>query len=231
MEDRRSGTKDRRSAWKPRTIRRAHAEPGPDPAPPTVPGPIPWIPTGAASEVTRGARSYTLCAIDGGAATGSEPAIQSSIPEAFRHLPLRLRLVEPPATDAPRPLTVLLVDDNHHHRIPLLRALRAETYNVLYAADGARGEDLFRTSLREIDALIACGEMRRMSGFELARSVRSARPEIAVLLMGRPLTSPERADSPFERGFPVIEEPFAPEQLTRRLAEVLAASRSKDCPE
>jgi DNA-binding response OmpR family regulator len=102
---------------------------------------------------------------------------------------------------------------------------------VLYAADGARGEDLSQTSLREIDALIACAEMRRMSGFELARRVRSARPEIAVLLMRSSFASAEHAEGPFECDFPEIEEPFTPEQLTRRLAEVLAASRSKDCPE
>ena len=133
-----------------------------------------------------------------------------------------------PVTDAPRPLTVLLVDDNHHHRIPLLRALRAERYDVLYAADGARGEELFRTSLREIDALIACAEMRRMSGFELARRVRSARPDIAVLLMGHASSGPEYADGRLERGFSVIDDPFTPEQVTSRLAEILDASRSKD---
>ena len=163
--------------------------------------------------------------IDGGTTTLSGPVVRSSIPEA-RQLPLRL--VEPPVTDAPRPFTVLLVDDQHHHRIPLLRALRAERYEVLYAADGARGEDLFQTSLREIDALIASAEMRRMSGFELARRLRSARPEIAVLLMCRSFTSPQRADR-LEYGFPLIEEPFTPEQLTGRLAEVLAAIRGKDC--
>ena len=133
--------------------------------------------------------------------------------------------------DARRPLTVLLIDDNHHHRIPLLRALCAERYDVLYAADGARGEDLSWTSPREIDALIACAELRWMSGFELARRVRSARPEIAVLLMCRSSTSSEHADRSFEHGFAVLEEPFTPEQLTRRLAEVLAESQSKDCPE
>jgi CheY-like chemotaxis protein len=234
MEDR-SGTKDRGSAWKPRKNHPAPARPGPDPPPPTVPGPIPWIPTAAVSEVTRDARSHPrsdalmMRVIDGGAATPSEPAIQSSAADAFRQLPLRL--VEPPVADAPRAHTVLLIDDNHHHRIPLLRALRAERYDVLYAADGARGEDLFRTSPHEIDALIAPAEMRHMSGFELARRVRSARPEIAVLLMCRSFTSADHADSPFERGFPVIEEPFNPEQLTRRLAELLAASPSTDCPE
>ena len=155
--------------------------------------------------------------------------MSASAPEPFSQLPLRL--VEPPVTDAPRRRTVLLVDDNHHHRIPLLRALRAEGYDVLYAADGPRGEDLSRTSVREIDALIACAEMRRMSGFELARRVRGARPEIAVLLMCRSSTSPDHADTAIERGIPLIEEPFSPEQLTRRLAEVLAASRSRECRE
>jgi DNA-binding response OmpR family regulator len=162
-----------------------------------------------------------------GAATLSEPAIQPST-EAFRQLPLRL--VEP-VTDAPRRRTVLLVDDNHHHRIPLLRALRAEGYDVLYAADGARGEDLSQTSFHEIDVLIATADMRRMSGHELARRVRGARPEIAVLLMCRSFTSAEHADSHLERGFSVIEEPFTPEHLTRRLVEVLAASRDDDRPE
>jgi len=49
--------------------------------------------------------------------------------------------------------------------------------------------------------------------------------------MCRSFTSPEHADSPFELGFPTIEEPFTPEQLTRRLTEILAASRSTDWPE
>ena len=169
-------------------------------------------------------------AIDVGAATLGEPAIPSSTLESFR--PVSLQIVAPPVTHAPRRLTVLLIDDNHHHRIPILRALRAERYDVLYAADGARGEELFRASLREIDALIACAAMRRMSGFELARRVRSARPEIAVLLMCESQASPGRAGNPFEPpGFPVIEEPFTPEQLTRRLAEVLSASGDSDCAE
>jgi len=167
--------------------------------------------------------------IDGGASTLSDLPIQSNIPEALCRLPLRL--VEPPVASAPRPLTVLLIDDNHYHRIPLLRALRAERYDVLYAADATRGEELFRTSLREIDALIACAEMTRMSGFELARRVRSARPEIAVLLMSSSSTSARPADRPSELGFSMIEEPFTPEQLTRRLAEILVACRSRDWSE
>jgi len=229
MEDR-SGMRHRRRASKPRTNRRVGAQPGPNPAPPPIPGPIPWIPTDAVSEVERVARSrqrsvVLMRVIDGGASTPSDLAIPANTPEALCRLPLRL--VEPPVASAPRPLRVLLIDDNHHHRIPLLRALRAEKYDVLYAADPNRGEELLRTSLREIDALIACAEMTRMSGFELARRVRSAHPEIAVLLMSGS-ASARAADRPSELGFSMIEEPFTPEQLTRRLAEILVACRSRD---
>ena len=91
-----------------------------------------------------------------------------------------LPLPEPPTETSRRSLTVLLVDDNHQHRIPLVRALRDQQHNVLYAASGDRGAELFRTSLREIDALVACSEMKRLDGFDLARRVRLASPEIGL---------------------------------------------------
>src|SRR5258706_4908630 len=124
-------------------------------------------------------------AIEANPSTLREPVLRPSTPQEFWQ-PGR-SLVEPPAPTARRPLTVLLVDDNHHHRIPLVRALREQKYNVLYAASGPRGEDLSRTSLDEIDALVICAEMKRMGGFELARRLRRARPEIGVLMMCRHL--------------------------------------------
>lgn len=137
-----------------------------------------------------------------------------------------LPLPEPPTETSRRSLTVLLVDDNHHHRIPLVRALRGQKYDVLYAASGPRGEDLSRTSHHEIDALVACVDMKRMGGFELARRLRRARPEIGVLMMCRHSARSEEARIVLERGFSVIEEPFTPEDLCRRLTGVLASRRN-----
>jgi DNA-binding response OmpR family regulator len=138
-------------------------------------------------------------------------------------------LAEPTAETVRRPLTVLLVDDSHHHRIPLVRALRGQKYDVLYAASGPRGEDLSRTWRHEIDALVVCADMKRMGGFELARRLRRERPEIGVLMMCRRSASPQDARIVLERGFPVIEEPFTPEDLCRRLTGVLAARPDKVC--
>jgi DNA-binding response OmpR family regulator len=125
---------------------------------------------------------------------------------------------------------VLLVDDQHH-RAPLLRALRDQKHTVLYADDGASGENLFRTSQLEIDALVARADMNRMSGFELARRLRRVRPEIRVLLVCRHFAGPDEAHAARERGYPVIEEPFTPEDLCRRLAGLLASQRNDSCAE
>jgi DNA-binding response OmpR family regulator len=125
---------------------------------------------------------------------------------------------------------VLLVDDQHH-RTPLLRALRDQKHTVLCADDDAGGENLFGTSQIEIDALVACADMNRMSGFELARRLRRVRPEIRVLLMCRHFAGPDEAHAARERGYPVIEEPFTPEDLCRRLVGLLASQRNDSCTE
>jgi two-component system cell cycle sensor histidine kinase/response regulator CckA len=153
-------------------------------------------------------------AIYPGASDASEPLRRSKPPEVSLH----------PALG--RAFTVLLVDDNHHHRIPLLRALREQGYNVLYAADGVSGDALCHESQLEIDALIACADMKRMCGSELARRVGRMRPDVRVLVMWRHFEGPEEAHRAYEHGYAGIEEPFTPEQLCRRLTGLLASPRT-----
>jgi DNA-binding response OmpR family regulator len=73
--------------------------------------------------------------------------------------------------------------------------------------------------------------MNRMCGFELARRLRRVRPEIRVLLMCRRFAGPDEAHGARERGYPVIEEPFTPEELCRRLKGLLASPRNDSCAE
>jgi DNA-binding response OmpR family regulator len=168
-------------------------------------------------------------AMHAGASAAGEPVLQPRpLPDVGRFPALRLAVA--PNAAPQRPFSVLLVDD-HHHRTPLLRALRDQKYTVLSAADGASGEHLFQTSRLEIDALIACADMNRMCGFELARRLRRVRPEIRVLLMCRHFAGPDAARGARERGYPVIEEPFTPEELCRRVTALLASPRNDACAE
>jgi DNA-binding response OmpR family regulator len=169
-------------------------------------------------------------AIHAGASAAGEPVLQPRLPPDVSRLPA-LRLAVPRHVAPQHRFSVLLVDDDHHHRIQLLRALRDQGHNVLHAADGASGENLFQTSQLEIDALVACSDMNRMCGFELARRLRRVRPEIRVLLMCRHFAGPDEAHGAHERGYPVIEEPFTPEELCRRLMGLLASPRNDSCAE
>lgn len=162
-----------------------------------------------------GVRSYAPVAVmrtnHAGASALSEPWLRPNPPEVSRYPALA------------RSFSVLLVDDNLQHRIPLLSALRDQGHRVFDAADGASGEALCRASQLEIDALVACADMKRMGGFELARRVGRMRPDVRVLLMWRHFEGPEEAHRAYEHGYAVIEEPFTPEELCRRLTGLLAA--------
>ena len=162
-----------------------------------------------------------------GASPVSEPLLRPNPPEVSWHP--ALRLVGQPAPAPQRSFGVLLVDDNPQHRILLLRALRNQGHSVLHAADGASGETLCRASQLEIDALVACADMKRMCGFELARRVGRMRPEVRVLLMWHHFEGPEEAHRAYGRGYAVIEEPFTPEELCRRLTGLLALPRNDAC--
>ncbi len=169
-------------------------------------------------------------AIHAGASAAGERVLQPRPPPDVSRLPA-LRLAVPPNAAPQRPFSVLLVDDSSHHRTPLLRALRDQKHSVLYAADGASGENLFQTSRFEIDALVACADMNRMCGFELARRLRRVRPDIRVLLMCRHFAGPDEARGAHGRGYPLIEEPFTPEELCRRLMGLLTSQRNDSCAE
>jgi DNA-binding response OmpR family regulator len=97
---------------------------------------------------------------------------------------------------------------------------------VLHAADGVSGDALCQASQLEIDALVACADMRRMCGPELAHRVRRKRPEVRVLLMRHHCEGPVDERRDYERGYAGIEEPFTPEQLCGRLAGLLASPRA-----
>ena len=154
-----------------------------------------------------------------GASAAGEAVLQPRLSPNLCRLP-DLRVASPQ-----RPFHLLLVDDDHQHGTPLLRALRAHRHIVLYAIDGASGENLFRASQLEIDALVTRADMNRMCGFELARRLRRVRPEISVLLMCRHFAGPDSADDARERGYHVIEEPFTPDELCRRVTGLLASPR------
>ena len=143
----------------------------------------------------------------------------------------RVNGVASPTTATSSTFGVLLVDDNHHHRIPLVPALRMRGYRVLHAAGAESAEAICRTTRHPIHILVAREEMKRMDGADLARRLKLERPDIQILLMrsrhfGRGLTTEEPTASIEKPDSALIQDPFTPAELCERVSGLLASSES-----
>ncbi len=117
--------------------------------------------------------------------------------------------------------TVLLVDDEEIVRRLARQVLDETGYTVLEAADAHEALEIARGHEGEIDLVLTDVVMPHMSGRELARRLHIRRPETKVLFMS---DYPERAMTTDDRGTamgPLLEKPFTPEGLKRRVRDAL----------
>jgi len=117
------------------------------------------------------------------------------------------------ATDHPRRSVIAVVDDDRSVLESLAMLLASAAYDVrLFESARALLES---GGLREIDCLISDVGMPVMDGFELARTVRAARPELPVIVItGRPDLL-NRSTLAYPEYYRVFTKPFdGPELLT-----------------
>jgi CheY-like chemotaxis protein len=117
--------------------------------------------------------------------------------------------------------TVLLVEDEPQVRVLTERVLGSQGYRVLCAGDPEMALDIASKHDGPVDVLVAGLVLPRMSGRELAETMRRARPEMRVLFVSGYTheTLFERGTIEEQAGF--LEKPFSVESLLRKLREVL----------
>ena len=121
--------------------------------------------------------------------------------------------------------TVLLVEDEPQVRVLTERVLGSQGYRVLCAGDPDLALDIARKHDGAIDALVAGLVLPRMSGRELAETVRRARPEIRVLFVSGYTHETVFDGGAIEEQSAFLEKPFSVDSLLRKLREVLDAPR------
>jgi PAS domain S-box-containing protein len=119
--------------------------------------------------------------------------------------------------------TLLLVEDEEGVRTFARRALEDSGYQVLMAASGADAMDLARRHSGPIHLLLTDVVMPGLSGRELAEQLVAERPDVRVIF-----TSGYTDDETVRHGVreaetAFLQKPFTPEQLGRRIREVLDA--------
>jgi two-component system cell cycle sensor histidine kinase/response regulator CckA len=117
--------------------------------------------------------------------------------------------------------TVLVVEDEEEVRKLAVRILQKQGYKVLEASQG--NEALFICEQHEepIHLLVTDVVMPGMSGRELSERLTSLRPEIKILYMSGHTNSAIVHHGVLEPGVNLLQKPFTPEALARKVREVL----------
>ena len=131
---------------------------------------------------------------------------------------------EPAATGPPGAgAAVLVVEDDEVVRRMTARALSEAGYTTMEAEDGQAALDLIGEG-HPLHLVVTDLGMPRMDGYQLARRLRADLPGLPVLLIsGHVHEDPEGLSG---ETWSLLRKPFPPEELVRRVTELLAASRS-----
>jgi CheY-like chemotaxis protein len=120
----------------------------------------------------------------------------------------------------PRPLSVLLVDDNTDVRQLTRRILEGAGFQVWEAAEGFEALGVLAT-MAPVDVVVADIRMPKMDGWELAAHLARTAPSLPVMF----ISGYAEHSGPQTVAGPVLEKPFRPEALIVLLRELLARDR------
>jgi PAS domain S-box-containing protein len=120
--------------------------------------------------------------------------------------------------------TVLLVEDDESLRMLAREILTVQGYAVLEAASPRDALRVHQTHGGRIDLLLTDVVMPEMNGRQLADHLKIARPEMAVLFMsGYTGAALGQRGEATEFAGHLLQKPFTPDGLSRRVREVLDA--------
>jgi CheY-like chemotaxis protein len=117
--------------------------------------------------------------------------------------------------------TVLVVEDEPGVRHLARDVLASHGYRVIEAADGNEALRLVEAQAEPIDLLLTDVVMPGMSGAELARRFQALRPNARVLFASGYADDAVVSHGVQHDGVPFLQKPFEPDDLVRRVREVL----------
>jgi two-component system, cell cycle sensor histidine kinase and response regulator CckA len=146
------------------------------------------------------------------------------VEEKLEPLPVNIPATVPSTTRGSE--TILLVEDQEGIRDMTAEFLGRNGYQVLNAEDGSKALEIVAGHSGTIHLVITDMSMPNMGGRELASRLTHLRPQTQILFMsGHPdHTSPGNDTVPF--GAPVLQKPFALDDLAQRVRDLLDANQS-----
>jgi two-component system, cell cycle sensor histidine kinase and response regulator CckA len=116
---------------------------------------------------------------------------------------------------------LLVVEDEPAARELVAEVLRAEGYDVLLAGDGQEAVELATRAKAPLHLLLTDVVLPKLSGRAAAEQIRIIHPGIKVLYMSGYTDDEVSRHGVLEPGIVLLQKPFTPDELTRRVGEVL----------
>ncbi len=123
--------------------------------------------------------------------------------------------------------TILLVEDERLVRNLCLEVLTKAGYAVLEAQNGEEALRLARENKRALDLIVTDVVMPGMSGRELAKKMTAHHPRAKVLYLSGYADDAVLRHGVMEEGAALIPKPFTPNQLLKKIRDILDASPKK----
>ncbi len=118
--------------------------------------------------------------------------------------------------------TILVVEDEPAVRNLVASTLRADDYRLLLASSAEEALQLVENTSDRIDLLLTDAIMPGRSGIELANLLLAKRPDLRVIVMSG---YTEETLEGFDGRVELLQKPFAPRELRRRIGLALAQVR------
>ena len=119
--------------------------------------------------------------------------------------------------------TILVVEDEDGIRSLIAEVLQRNGYTVLEASQGREALALVESRQGSIDLLVTDLVMPQMGGRELAEAIVASHPAIKVLYISGYPDKASAQGKAYPPGSALMEKPFAPEALARKVRKMLDA--------
>jgi two-component system, cell cycle sensor histidine kinase and response regulator CckA len=117
--------------------------------------------------------------------------------------------------------TILVVEDEDSLCKLAVKVLKMYGYRVLKAKDGVEALEIFKSYQASVHLLLTDVVMPRMDGRELAGRLEGLQPDLKVLFMSGYTDNAIVHHGILDKGIAFIQKPFTPEDLARKVREVL----------
>ena len=121
---------------------------------------------------------------------------------------------------------ILLVEDEEAARQMMCEVLETKGYSVVVACDGQEALDVLKSmsSRSLVDMILTDVVMPNVNGFELAEYVAKEFSQTKLLMISGCTQDSTIPENIVKKGFPFLAKPFTPEQLLRKVRDVLDKS-------